>query len=145
MDWFGAGLPSEGKAAHTTRIGDLADRGVPTCALHDQAGAVRGRLGPDDVCLVVNEDRTVLGLVEGEDLDTEDERAVVEVMQEGPSTIRPNVPAAGLASHLEHGSFARVVVTTPEGELVGILRAEDLAAWAQNEGQAEVHAQTHDH
>jgi len=154
VDWFGAGLPSEGEAAELTRIGALVDAEVPTCAMDDRIGDVRGRLGPDDVCLVVNHDRVVLGLVQGEDLDVEtegdgeaDDRPVGEVMQEGPSTLRPNVPAAMLAGQLEDGTFSWLVVTDPEGILIGILRGSDLESWAEGEGEeqiATVH-EGHDH
>ncbi len=142
-DWFGAGWPSEGKAANVTRVATLADPDVPTCALDEKVGEVRARLGPDDVCLVVNEHRVVLGLVDGERLDVDDARPVGDVMQEGPSTIRPNVPAAALAEHLEHGSSSSsALITTSEGELVGLLRASQLEAWAEDQGQTEVnHAQ----
>ena len=144
VDWFGAGLPGEGKATELTRIGALVDAEVPTCAMEDRVGDVRGRLGPDDVCLVVNEERVVLGLVQGADLDgqsddrSNDDRAVSEVMQEGPSTLRPNVPAAVLAGQLEDGSFSWLVVTNPEGILIGILRASDLESWAKDEGKEQI-------
>jgi hypothetical protein len=146
-DWVGAGWPSEGKAAGVTRVGSLADADVPTCALDEKVGEVRGRLGPDDdLCLVVNDRRVVLGLVGLEDLDVDDDRPVGDVMQEGPTTIRPNVPAAVLAEHLEHGSSSSVLITTPEGELVGLLRARDLESWAEGEGRGEVdHAHQHEH
>ena len=132
-DWFGAGLPSEGKAADVTRAGDLADGDVPTCAMDEQVGEVRSRLGPDDVCVVVNDQRVVLGLVSGEDLGTDDERPVGEVMREAPTTIRPNVEAPALASQLEGDSSAKALVTTSEGVLVGLLRAADLEPWADDE------------
>lgn len=147
-DWFAAGLPSDGKAAEMTRIGDLVDGEVPTCGLDEKVGDVRARVGPDDVCLVVNDHRVVLGLVEHEDLDgADDDRPVGDVMQDGPSTIRPNVPAAVLAEHLEHGPAARALVTTPEGKLVGLLRASALEAWAQKEGLLEAGSghEGHDH
>ena len=152
VDWFGAGLPSEGKATELTRIGALLDSEVPTCAMEDKVADARGRLGPDDVCLVINDDRIVLGLVQGEDLEgggdpSADDRAVGEVMQEGPSTLRPNIPAAVLAGQLEDGSFPWLVVTTPEGVLLGILRGSDLEAWAEREGdeQMAVLHEGHDH
>jgi predicted transcriptional regulator len=153
VDWFGAGLPSEGEAAKLTRIGALVDAEVPTCTMDDRVKDVRGRLGADDVCLVVNEERVVLGLVEGDDLDGEGEatsvedRAVGEVMQDGPSTVRPNVPAAVLAGQLEGDSFPWLVVTDPEGKLIGILRGSDLEAWAEGEGEEQIAAlhEGHDH
>lgn len=146
VDWFAAGLPGEGEAAEMTRVAALvAD--VPTCVMDDQVGEVRARLGPDDLCVVVNNDRVVLGLVQGEDLDGDGHRSVGEVMQEGPSTIRPNVPAAMLAGQLGDGSFPWMLVTTPEGTLVGILRGADLVRWAEKEGQDQVAAlhEGHDH
>ncbi|MDQ3575241.1 MAG: CBS domain-containing protein [Actinomycetota bacterium] len=147
VDWFGAGLPGEGRAAELTRIGELVDADVPTCAMDDRVGQARDRLGSDDVCLVVNEAGVVLGLVEDEDLGGESQRPVAEVMQEGPSTLRPNVPAAVLAGQVGDGSFPWVVVTTPEGTLVGILRGADLEAWARDAGQDQVAAlhEAHDH
>ncbi len=147
-DWFAAGWPIEGKAAGVTRVGTLVDHEVPTCSLEEKVGEVGARLGPDDVCLVVNDRRVVLGLVEHEDLDAaDDDRPVGDVMQDGPSTIRPNVPATVLAEHLEHGSQAKALITTPEGELVGLLRAPQLEAWAEKEGPVEMGGghEGHDH
>ncbi len=144
VDWFAAGLPSEGRAAAMTRIGDLVMRDVPTCAPDEKVGDIRGRLGEDSVCLVVNDQRIVQGLVEEENVKADEGRAISEVMHEGPSTLRPNVPAAVLASHVERGAFPWAVVTTPEGELLGILRGADLLRWAENEGKAELEAYAHD-
>ncbi len=138
-DWFGAGWPSEGKAAGVTRVAALADGDVATCAADEKVGEVRARLGgDDDLCVVVNQRRVVMGLVGRGDLEVDDDRPVVDVMQEGPTTIRPNVPAPVLAEHLEHGSSSTALITTSEGELVGLLRASDLEAWAEDQGQAEV-------
>ncbi len=155
VDWFGAGLPGEGKAAELTRIGALVNADVPTCAMDDRVGDVRNRLGQDDVCLVVNDERVVLGLVQGEDLDGDgdgdsssvEDRPVGEVMQEGPTTLRPNVPAAVLAGQLEGGTFSWLVVTDPEGALFGILRGPDLESWAEAEGEEQIAAlhEGHDH
>ena len=148
VDWFAAGLPSEGEAAAMTRIGALVDTKVPTCALEDRVVEARARLGPDDVCLVVNEEKVVLGLVREKDLGGgEDQGLVGEVMQEGPTTMRPNVPAAVLAGHLQDGSFSYVVVTTGDGALIGILRGADLADWLEGEGREQVAAlhEGHDH
>ncbi len=147
VDWFGAGLPGEGQAAELTRVGALVDADVPTCAMEDRIGEVRDRLGLDDVCLVVNEAKVVLGVVQGDDLGGEDRRSVGDVMQEGPGTIRPNVPAAVLAGRFEDDSFPWLVVTTPEGTLVGMLRQPDLEAWAREEGEDQIAAlhEGHDH
>src|SRR5260370_26523396 len=64
-DWFAAGLPREGKEAHTPRVADVARRDAPTCRIDERVGAVRDRVraGGWDVCVVVDEHRVVLGLV----------------------------------------------------------------------------------
>jgi len=157
-DWLAAGLPGEGKAAELTRIGTLVDADVPTCAMEDTVADARSLLGPDDVCLVVNADRVVLGLVQAEDLDADgdsgpessgpgEDHPVGAVMQEGPTTLRPNVPAAMLAGQLEGDTFPWLVVTTQEGKLVGILRGPDLESWAEREGEEQIAAlhEGHDH
>ncbi|MDP8976500.1 MAG: CBS domain-containing protein [Actinomycetota bacterium] len=153
VDWFGAGLPGEGQAAELTRIGALVDSEVPTCAMQDRAKEVRDRLGRDDVCIVVNGERVVLGLVQGEDLDGDgnpssvDDRLVSELMQEGPTTMRPNVPAAMLAGQIDDGSFPWLVVTDQDGILIGILRGSDLESWAEGEGKEQIATihEGHDH
>ncbi len=69
-DWFAAGLPREGEEAHTPRVADVARRDVPTCRIDERVGAVRDRVraGNWDVCVVVDEQRVVLGLVRAEAL-----------------------------------------------------------------------------
>ena len=147
VDWFAAGLPSEGRAAELTRINALLYRDVPTCAIDDQVSEVRGRLDGDDVCLVVNDSRVVLGLVQGDDLDGHDDRPVGERMQEGPGTVRPNIRAAVFFIQAEDDLFAWQVVTTPEGELLGVLRGADLEGCATGDGADQVAAarEIHDH
>ena len=62
-DWFANGLPREGRDASIPRVGDVADREVPTCQLDDHIGDVRERVRATgwDTCLVVNDERVVLG------------------------------------------------------------------------------------
>src|SRR2546421_12924073 len=60
-DWFGAGMPREGRRAHTPRVADVADRSVPTCRLGERAGDVRRRIGTSDVGVVLNDVEVVLG------------------------------------------------------------------------------------
>ncbi|MFN2505772.1 MAG: hypothetical protein ABR540_16335 [Acidimicrobiales bacterium] len=90
VDWFGAGWPREG-SGRIIRLVDLADRSVPTCGLGEQAGAVLGRLGEWDVCIPVNQERVVLGVVGVDALEAGDDRAVGEVMDPAPSTWRPHL------------------------------------------------------
>jgi hypothetical protein len=64
-DWFAAGLPREGQEAHTPRVADIAWRDVPTCRIDESVGVVRDRIRErhSDVCVVVDDQRVVIGLV----------------------------------------------------------------------------------
>jgi hypothetical protein len=61
--WLAFGLPSEGTEAPIPRAADAARRDVPTFRPDDRTGDVRARLTGTgwDECLVVNEERVVLG------------------------------------------------------------------------------------
>src|SRR5918997_7143071 len=69
--WLALGLPTEGPDAATPRAGDVADRDVPTCPPHDRLGDVRDRLraAGETSCIVVNDQRVILGRIRGEGLD----------------------------------------------------------------------------
>jgi CBS domain-containing protein len=45
-------------------------------------------------------------------------------MQQGPTTIRADTPLDEIMSRLRDRNVADVLVTTPEGELIGLLRRE---------------------
>ena len=130
-DWGAAGLPLEGTVG--ARAGDLARVDVPTCRLDEPLGDVRARAGRAgwDTCLVVNEERVVLGQVGRRALNSEggDSRTVEEVMRPGPSTVRPSRSADSLAERMERNGLTSVVVTRSDGRLVGVVRREDVAPW----------------
>lgn len=128
MDWIGAGLPFEGSDARKPRLGTLADTSVPRCSLHETVGNVADRIGAWDICIVVSEANVVLGLVDADALGHDRDRAVADVMQEGPSTYRPHVTAEELVPKLEEHPRPWVLVTNLDGTLVGVVRPRDLRA-----------------
>lgn len=131
MEWIGDGLPFDGTLAEQPRLSTLADAGVPTCGLLDTVAMVRETLGGWPMALVVGgPQRVVLGLVRAEALGLDDDRPVVEVMQEGPSTYRPHVSAEEMSANLKKSPLPWVVVTTLSGGLVGVARPEDIHAAA---------------
>jgi CBS domain-containing protein len=48
-------------------------------------------------------------------------------MSLGPSTIRPSARREAVAERMRNQELTRIVVTHPDGVLVGVLRREDLA------------------
>jgi len=72
MEWIGAGLPWEGSEASPPKLGDLAKADVALCALDGTVGVARAGIGEWPICLVVNDERIVLGLVRAEDLGPDD-------------------------------------------------------------------------
>lgn len=125
--WLALGLPGEGTLADTARAGAVARTDVPTCGRQETVGAVRERMGDWPVAVVV-EGRCVLGLVRAEALALEPSTPVESVMQAGPSTFRPSVSCEELASYLDDKGQPRALLTTLQGELVGIVTMEDLDA-----------------
>src|SRR5262249_50375149 len=128
--------PREGRAAQVSTVGEVARREVPTCGLADRVAdaQTRAQASGFDACVVVNEQRIVLGLLRSQELETADPAATAEqVMRAGPTTYRPNVPAGEAGTRMRERRVDALLVTTPDGVLVGLLRRED----AERAGGAE--------
>ena len=126
-DWFANGLPKEGKVASIPTIGEAALRDVPTCGLKERVGDARERARKAgwDRCVVVNEGRVVLGLLREEEMSSDPESAVETVMRAGPTTFCPNEPVGKLAERMRKRGASSILVTTPDGRLVGLLYRKD--------------------
>jgi rhodanese-related sulfurtransferase/CBS domain-containing protein len=125
-DWFASGLPREGRDASIPRAGDAADQDVPTCLLTEQVGQVRDRVEQLawDSCLVINPERVVLGRVRGKALDADAETPIEQVMEEGPTTTRPDTRLEDLLERMHERKVDSIIVTTLDGRLVGVLSRE---------------------
>ena len=125
--WLAMGLPTEGPDAATPRAGDVADRDTPTCALHDRLGDVRDRLraAGKTSCIVLNDQRVVLGRLRGDSLDGDPEQMAEAVMEAGPTTVRPSEPLDALIERMQKRKAKSIVVSTADGVLVGLLRRDD--------------------
>jgi Mg/Co/Ni transporter MgtE len=135
-DWGAAGLPREGTTAGEPTAGEVARTDVPTCRLDDDLAAVRRAVGATDweLCLVVNEAGVVLGRVGREALRGEQPGTVEEAMTEGPGTVRANVPLGSLVERLRRRGLTTVVVTRPDGTLVGAVRLEEAQRLLRRRG-----------
>jgi Mg/Co/Ni transporter MgtE len=105
----------------------VADRETPSCALHYQLGDVRDRLraAGKTSCIVVNDQRVILGRLRGESLDGDAEQTVEEVMEAGPTTVRPSESLDALIGRMQKRKAKSIIVSTAAGVLVGVLRRED--------------------
>lgn len=129
-DWLAWGLPREGASATVPTAGSVARRDVPTCARGDEVGAVRerARAAGWEECVVVNDRRIVLGLLRREDLAGGPGLPVEDAMRPGPTTYKLDVAAAEAAERMRARGVRAVLVATPDGALVGMLRREDAEA-----------------
>jgi Mg/Co/Ni transporter MgtE len=78
-----------------------------------------------DVCVVVNEERVVLGLLRDEQLAQDGDKVVAEVMRPGPSTFRPHLSVEEIAHYMIDHDLPSSPITTSDGRLVGLLMADD--------------------
>ena len=126
-DWAAYGLPIEGTLARDPTAGDAARHDVPMCRLSDSIGAVHRRVQAAgwDVCVVVHEERVVLGMLAGKDWDAQPDPRVEEVMEEGPATYRPDVPLHELVERMQKKDAPHVLVTNSDGHLIGIVYRTD--------------------
>ena len=122
------GLPREGETASVLYAGELIDADPPTCGLPTSVGEVRALLDGSryGFCLVLNEQRILLGRVRRSAIAGADRHGTAEsVMEAGPSTVRPNTRAADLVERLAKDDLRTAIVTTPEGRLLGVFHRAD--------------------
>jgi CBS domain-containing protein len=127
-DWLAAGLPTEGTNAERPSARDVARSDVPTCRPGEPFADVRDRVRAAgwDACVVVNEERIVLGLLRRAQLEKGgQEDSAEQVMRLGPSTFRPNVPIAELAEYMTEHDLESSPITSSDGRLIGLLRRDD--------------------
>jgi CBS domain-containing protein len=132
LDWLAAGLPSEGSNASRPRAGDVARADVPTCRMDELLGDVRERVRGAgwNACVVLNEERVVLGLLRAKELEGDGGARIEAAMRPGPSTFRPFVAIVEMAEFMIEHDLENAPVTTADGRLVGLLSRADAARTA---------------
>ena len=123
-DWLAAGQPTVRSEPAERRALDALDAHVVTCGPDDLIGNLASRPDPDG-CVVVNEHRIVLGRLGPKQLASPTDFTVEAVMQPGPATVRANEPLDELLSRMAKHHVQAMIVTTPEGELLGVIRRPD--------------------
>jgi CBS domain-containing protein len=125
----------------------VARKGVPTCGLDDRIGEVRERVHAAgwDACVVVNEDRIVLGLLRRDELESGEDERVELVMRPGPSAFRPHVNIEAMAEHMIEHDLPNAPITTSDGRLVGLLVRADAARAALKLREQHMREHHHEH
>jgi rhodanese-related sulfurtransferase len=128
VDWLANNLPVEGDDADVATVGKVARDDVVTARPEEPVARVRDRVAgsPYRFGLVIGADGVVLGRLRQDVLSGDPVARVGDVMEGGPSTLRPNVRAEELAEHMRHKGLRYAIVTTPEGRLVGVARRTDV-------------------
>jgi CBS domain-containing protein len=129
-EWLAYGLPSEGERAAEKRVGSFAHDDVVVCGPDERVGEVRERVEPSPYgfALVATESRVLLGRLRRAALEGDPSAIAGDVMEAGPSTVRPDQDPGELAEKLRSKDLHTAVVSTPDGRLVGVVRAAELGA-----------------
>ena len=100
---------------------------MPTCSLDESIAEVAARLPEGwDICVVTNDRRIVLGLLGRSALRSDQQTTVESAMTSGPSTIRPSARIEAIRQRMHDQKLTRMIVSRSDGELLGIVRAEDI-------------------
>ncbi len=126
--WGSYGLPREGTKVPSQTAGDAAHRDVPTCGLDERLADVQERVRAAgwETCIVVDDERVVLGRIGRKALASDDDVRVEEAMTRGPSTVRPSIGTQALLERMRERNVQSYLVTTPDGRLVGLVRRDEL-------------------
>jgi CBS domain-containing protein len=127
-DWAANGLPTEGSVTQGPRVATLARTDVLLCRPDERLGDVqrRARQSGAEFAVVVSPARVVLGTLDRDALDWYPDRLVEEVMRPGPPTLRPNTALPDAKEYLWQIRRNRVLVTTSDGKLIGLLEGSDI-------------------
>lgn len=115
-DWMAAGLPTVRADGTTPRALDVADRHPLTCAPDDSLG----ELPPRRLVVVTGAEAVVLGRI-GLDRSGDPRRRAEDVMRPGPTTVRADEPLEPLLERMRRADVAEMIVTSPEGRLLGVV------------------------
>jgi CBS domain-containing protein len=129
LEWMVHRQPVEGEGPHYALVGEVATKDrLHTCVLGSSVGdSARAMEGSGDTfCLVVNDEGVVLGRLRKKHRDPDSNEIVDNVMETGPTTVRPTESAKALLERMEKRNVPAVVVTTKKGVLVGVARRNEL-------------------
>jgi CBS domain-containing protein len=115
VDWMAAGLPTVRSEPGPRRAIDAVDRHPPTCAPDALVGSLNGQ-----AAIVLNDAGVVLGRVRAGQ-QPNDAVTAEAVMEPGPATVRAHEPLDALLARMAQRHVREMIVTTPEGMLLGVV------------------------
>jgi rhodanese-related sulfurtransferase len=122
-DWLAAGWETEGTASKPPRLKQYLQKDVFTCGLRERLEDVKTRRRPNqDLCVVISDRNIVLGAIRGEGWNAPPQSRVVDIMEPGPRTFRPDADPKDVQKALRSEEPESVIVTTSDGELLGLIR-----------------------
>ena len=110
-----------------------------TCTLDERLGDVAARVkaANTDACIVVSPEEIVLGRVRGKALEGDPSALVEDVMESGPTTIRPNTDLDETIALLQSKSVGSILVTDANGKLLGTLYADEAELFRDAYGEED--------
>ena len=128
-EWMAYGLPIVRGADLPPLVGDAVDRDVPRCRPEEPIETARDTAYDRgmDICPVVSADGVLLGLCTRVSLHAHPSVAVELVMEPGPLTVRPSMPVADAMKIIERKKMYSLLVTTPDGKLIGTFNCKSAA------------------
>lgn len=113
----------------------MLDTDVSTCEPGESLEQVRSMLGEQQRCVVVDDDRVVHGELRLRDLRDGKGATAEDRVRLGPTTIRADEYLGPLVERMRRAGVMTVLVTDPEGRLLGMLRRDSaehvLHEWHQ--------------
>jgi len=122
-DWRAAGLPIEGDSSDAQLVSDATRPDVPTAQSEELLGTVHDRVTDSgwEEALVIDGNGVVIGRLRTTSWQQDRSLPVSQVMELGPTTVRPNGLLEPLVNRMEKRGTTLVTVTTPQGVLIGVL------------------------
>jgi CBS domain-containing protein len=130
-DWFAFGLPMLGTRAELPQAKDVVRRDPPTCGLAETVGEAhqRAQAAGWEVCIVVAEGGIILGRLRRDAWNAPPATPAEDVMENGPSTVRPDELLAPLVERMQKRNVSSILVATPDGVLVGTIERAAAEAY----------------
>ena len=139
-DWRASGMDTEGEPTQSHLALDALRPDVPTAHPDELLGAVSGRVSDAgwNEALVITSDGIVLGRLRNSTWQQARTLPVSQVMELGPTTVRPNSLLEPLVQRMQERGTALVTVTSPQGELIGAVLRTDAERILQGEAAQQV-------